>query len=455
MKKKNIFKLFILFGLIISIQAKSNTPSSDKKIDSLILPSEKFQPKTGLNIAPFPEFMIDPFVGLYIGINTTIFDYGDGSKYPNYNQLLNINAAWGTKGKTNLSVRYKRYGKRIFSVKASLTKNNLFPFYGLNGYQTYYNKEYHTTNADNYITTAFYNYRQEKTQFDFYFQDKFPSILLDWQIGLSLNYYNLSRVDFDVLNKNNGSEDLVIDNPTLYDRYIGWNLIEQSERNGGWSNSVRFALIHDSRSSITNPMKGIWSQIILRYTPEFLGNNNSAIQLTATHQHYLTLIEKRVSFAYRLRYDGAFGALAFYTKQVMADGIEGYGGASGVVGEGFGTIWGIHQNRVVAKQMALANFEVRAKLFWFRMFNQNWHLSAVPLFHTGIILEPYTLDLSQVSIEDKELFFRNSHKEFYSSIGLGGKLVMNDNIVIGLDWAHALNKEAGNNALYIGFGYSF
>jgi hypothetical protein len=71
--------------------------------------------------------------------------------------------------------------------------------------------------------------------------------------------------------------------------------------------------------------------------------------------------------------------------------------------------------------MALGNFEIRAKMAQFRLLKQNWHLALVPLFHTGVILQPYDLDLSSVSPEEQEQFFRNSYKGWYSSIGIGGK----------------------------------
>lgn len=103
---------------------------------------------------------------------------------------------------------------------------------------------------------------------------------------------------------------------------------------------------------------------------------------------------------------------------MLADGIEGYGGAFGVVGEGFGTIWGILQNRAVGRKMALSNFELRARLFEFRFLNQNWHISLVPIFHTGLILEPYPIDFSSVTASDREKYFRDSYQGWYSAGGI-------------------------------------
>jgi outer membrane protein assembly factor BamA len=206
-------------------------------------------------------------------------------------------------------------------------------------------------------------------------------------------------------------------------------------------------MVYDTRDRLTNPMHGIWSDFTVRYTPSFLGNENTAIQFAFNHRHYISLIKEKLSFAYRLRYDANFGKLPFYTHQVLADGTEGFGGTA--------TLWGIHQNRIMASQFAMANFELRAKLIRFRFIKQNWYLAAVPLFHTGYLIKKIDFDLSALSQLELDTYFNDTNQKWYSSYGIGGKLVMNENTVIGFDWAHSINPGAGNNAVYVGFGYSF
>ncbi|HBH48813.1 MAG TPA: hypothetical protein DDX98_09240 [Bacteroidales bacterium] len=453
LKRGFIFIWVAISFAVLNVHAASN--NSKIRLDSLLKNSKTLPAKTGYNLAPFPEFNIDPVSGIYLGVNATLYDYGTGEKYPNYNKLINLNAAWGTKGKTNISLRYKQYGAKNLSLKLSHSISNLYPFYGFNGYQTYYNSNYENPSSSEYITTAFFNYKQEKTEVDFHLQGKIGGLKLAWQAGFGFGYYNINRVDFEGLNQDVEETNIIVDAPTLYDRFVDWDIIKDEERNGGWANSFHTSLLYDTRDRLTNPTSGIWTQAILKVHPTFFGNLNNGLQLAIKHHQFYALIPNRISFAFRLRYDATFGNLSFYNRQVLADGIEGYGGASGMVGEGFGTLWGIHQNRVVGKQMALGNFEIRAKMAQFRLLKQNWHLALVPLFHTGVILQPYDLDLSSVSPEEQEQFFRNSYKGWYSSIGIGGKLVMNDNIAIGLDWANALNNEAGKSAIFVGFGYTF
>lgn len=429
------------FGQQVSVLDDQITP------DSSLFNSEKYIAKKGYNLAPLPEFMIDPFIGLYLGIYSTIFDYGDGKIYPNYYQSFTIAAAYGTKGKTNFGLDYLNYGKFLLSAKINHTKSTLYPFYGFNGYQTVYHSTFQDATSTEYITSPFYNYQQVVNRLQLFIQDTLKRSFFNWQIGFDLGYYSTSRVNFAKLNKGVDQAEALPDVATLYDRYIDWGIIGQNEKDGGWSNSVRAGLVFDNRDRLTNPMKGMCSDMTIRYTPSFLGNPTSGIQLAITHRQYITLIKEKLSFAYRLRYDATFGDLPFYTRQVLADGTEGFGGT--------GTLWGIHQNRIEAKQFAMANFELRAKLVRFKLIKQNWYIGAVPLFHTGYLIKPIDIDLTTVSVADKQRFFSTTGNRWYSAYGVGAKLVMNENTVIGFDWAHSINNQAGNNAVYIGYGYTF
>jgi hypothetical protein len=426
---------------------QETTTQNELKTDSSLFNSENYIAKKGYNVAPLPEFMIDPFIGLYLGIYSTIFDYGDGKKYPNYYRSLTVAAAYGTKGKTNFGLEYIGYGKFILSAKVNHTKSTMYPFYGFNGYQTIYNSDFHTAKSDNYITSPFYNYQQTVNRLQVFIQDTIKHSFFNWQIGLDFGHYTASRVNFSKLNKGVDQGEALPDVPTLYDRYVDWGIIAEKEKDGGWANSLRAALVYDNRDRLTNPMHGMWSDITVRATPSVFGNSTSGVQLAITHRHYITLIDERLSFAYRLRYDATFGNLPFYTRQVLADGTEGFGGT--------GTLWGIHQNRITANQFAMGNFELRAKIVRFKFIKQNWYLGFVPLFHTGYLLDPIKMDLSKVSTADKEKYFSTTDKLWYSAYGAGLKIVMNENTVIGFDWAHSINNQAGNDAVYIGYGYTF
>ena len=447
-KKRFVIASLLFIGLLANGQTKQEQKRQEAlKADTTVFSTENYIAKTGYNIAPLPEFQYDPFIGLYLGVAATIFDYGDGKRYPNYYRSLNINAAYGTKGKTNFSLKYLSYGDVLVSAYAGYSRTNLTPFYGYNGYQTLYNVDYHTKDSEDYITKPFYNFDQAEFRANAFVQDTLKGTFINWQVGFDVRNYKTDRVDFAKMNDGVNEDDQIPDEPTLFDKYNEWGIIGEDEKDGGWANALTAALIYDTRDRLTNPMNGMMSDVTLRFSPSFLGNTTSNLQLSLIHRHYLTLIPERVSFAYRLRYDASFGDIPFYARNILADGVVGFGGT--------GSLWGIHQNRVIANQFAMGNFELRAKLFRFRMIKQNWYIAAVPIFHTGYMIDEVDMDLSQVSDEDRAMYFNEDYGKWYSSYGLGAKIVMNENVAIGIDWAHSINKEAGSNAIYIGMGYSF
>ncbi len=445
MRKYILVTIFELSLTITTYCQKDSLKISNNDLTKVT--SDKYIPKKGYNLAPLPEFMIDPYVGLYLGIYSTIFDYGDGKIYPNYYQSLTISAAYGTKGKTNFGLDYTSYQKVLLSAKVNHTLTTLYPFYGFNGYETLFDKDYITAEKTNYITSAFYNYQQSISRIQAYLQDTIKHSFFNWQIGIDFGKYKVNRVDFNKLNKGVNKADIAPDVSTLYDKYVEWGILDAKEKDGGWANSLRFALVYDNRDRLTNPMHGMFSDITLKYTPSFLGNRSSGVQLSVTHRHFITLVDKKVSFAYRLRYDATFGDIPFYSRQVLADGKDGIGGTE--------TLWGINQNRIIANQFVFSNFELRAKFTYFKFLKQNWYISAVPLYHTGYLIQSIDWDLSKVDSTNRQKYFTDSNNHWYSSYGLGAKIVMNENTVIGIDWAHAINKQAGSDALYIGYEYSF
>jgi hypothetical protein len=170
LKRGFIFIWVAISFAVLNVHAASN--NSKIRLDSLLKNSKTLPAKTGYNLAPFPEFNIDPVSGIYLGVNATLYDYGTGEKYPNYNKLINLNAAWGTKGKTNISLRYKQYGAKNLSLKLSHSISNLYPFYGFNGYQTYYNSNYETLPHRNILLQPFSTTNRKRQKLIFTYRGK-------------------------------------------------------------------------------------------------------------------------------------------------------------------------------------------------------------------------------------------------------------------------------------------
>ena len=66
-------------------------------------------------------------------------------------------------------------------------------------------------------------------------------------------------------------------------------------------------------------MKGIWTEVLLFMAPEILGNTDfSYIKLAITHRQYFTIVKDKLSFVYRLGYQGTIaGKVPFYMQPYM------------------------------------------------------------------------------------------------------------------------------------------
>ena len=77
-------KLFlILTALLLCVSLQAQKPKEEAPTDSLGNPT-----KTGWNFGAIPGLTYDNDKGLTYGITANIFDYGDGTYYPNYRHFI-------------------------------------------------------------------------------------------------------------------------------------------------------------------------------------------------------------------------------------------------------------------------------------------------------------------------------------------------------------------------------
>ncbi len=408
--------------------------------------------KTGWNFGALPALGFDSNLGLLYGGIISLYDYGDGSRYPDYNYNLYLQLSRYTKGSMDAIIYFDSYSlvpDKHFIGRLSYNTNGAYPFYGFNGGQSVYNSGFEDTEQEDFITQVYYKLDRKLVKGDIILQDKFGASDFNWMLGIDMAYYKIGSVDIKHLNDGKDEEDLIYDTLGLYDNYVNWGLISDEEKDGGFDNSLKFGLVYDTRDRLTNPMKGIWAEVIARVAPEFLGNYDNFARLSINYRHYLTLIKDDLSFAYRIWYEGAFGETPFYSRQYLtaSNYYEGMGGST--------TLRGVLMNRVVGKQTAIANAEFRWKALRFRAINQNFYLGFNLFTDYGYVLEDYNLNLESVSDASYIKLFSTDYKKLVSTGGLGLKLVMNDNFVVSADYAKSFDESYGATALYVQIGYIF
>ena len=487
MKRIFIFAISILFVLPTFAAKKEKV----QQVDSL---GRKI--KTGWNFGVLPSVAFDADLGFQGGALTNIYYYGDGSQYPEYIHSIYAEAAYTTKNYGIFRVNYdSKYliPKHRLTLDATYQPDAMCDFYGFNGYQSIYNQSLHKWNknpekmdVDTYQSRAFYKYKRNLFRFAADIEGTIWKNI-KWNAGVGVLGYMIGECDIDMLNGKHKYElgedgkptDSKAMNPAiegLYEKYVNWGLIKTAEAKGGWHPYVRLGLTYDSRDQRTCPTKGIYADAFFTYTAAF-GEQAAAgynhLQFNFNFRHYVPVYRDRVTFAYRIgTQNNIAGQSPFYmntylnTLFIQRVMYEGLGGAN--------SLRGIMRNRILANGFAYANVELRCKVAKFDIGRQHFYIGLAPFFDLGVITQPYELpeQILEKYSADKDPYKLPLNNYFamkdgkidqsrvympHMAAGVGLKAAMNENFVLSVDWAMALDPQ--DNAkwanFYIKMGYLF
>ena len=329
--------------------------------------------KKNWNFGFLPAVAFDSDLGLFYGIIINAFDYGDGSIYPNYRQSVLLQIAGYSRGSSEHYIEYDSFTllpSVRFLSRIRYTGNQAYPFYGFNGNQSWYNHAWEMPDDPSYRTRMFYRLDRKNFQMYANIQDTIGKTKFQWHAGWEMGSYKIAPVNIAKINKKLKEIDQLPDTAALFELYKDNGLIRDSEKDGGLVNSIMLGLLYDSRNKLTNPDKGILTEINLRWIPSFFSKDHfSGLSIGLIHKQYFSVIRNRLIFAYRLWLNASIGGdQPFYTRQLLTTfaSAEGYGG--------YNTLRGVLMNRIVSDDFLLANFELRSRLVNFRFINQNWYI---------------------------------------------------------------------------------
>ena len=209
--------LFMSFSLYAQTDVQPNnvTDQEVKDVTTNTLSEEvdkKEIVKTGYNFGPLPAVAYDADKGFQLGALLNIYDFGDGSTYPNTRQQWYFEASFFTKGSQLFVVSYdNRFlipGVR-WSTALTITNEKAMDFYGFNGYQSVYNQDFHKWKKDpdkmnvaDYQSRAFYKYKRDLFRFA---ADVEGTIWKDikWNAGLGVLGYMIDECNINMLNGKN------------------------------------------------------------------------------------------------------------------------------------------------------------------------------------------------------------------------------------------------------------
>jgi outer membrane protein assembly factor BamA len=447
---KKTFTLILISMLVLSVSAQ------EKKV------------KTGWNFGgALPAITFDSDLGFQYGALVDFFNYGDGSKYPEFLDHTYTEVSHYTKGSGIYRFMFESnhiIPKVQWISDLSYLPDQAYNFYGFNGYESVYNKDWMDDKLESppYRTRMFYRMQRNQFRFKNDFQGHLSGEHLKWSAGFAFQDFVNGSVNINKLNKGKSDKlPSIEEQPGLFERYQALGLISASEAKGGWVNTLKAGITWDSRDNRPNPMKGLWTETGIEVSPKFMGNDWAFSRFYFIHRQYFTLVEKTLSFAYRVDYQTKISGDVpfFYESQVITSRL------TGATSEGLGgskTLRGVLRNRVIGDGFVMGNFELRWKPIFFTLFKQDCYLGLNAFYDLGRVTEKIKLPSNLASTfsetyptENYSDYFKTGTEKFHQSAGVSVMLVMNQNFVVAIDCGKAFNEQDGNIGFSIGLNYLF
>ena len=465
---KKLFTTLLIVILTFSLTAQENGKTLNENGEII---------KKGWNYGPLPVVGYNSDLGFQYGACVDIFNYGDGSKYPNYDFKINFELSTYTKGSS--IIRSYSYWNNIIP-KGKLFADfgyfidKKFDFFGFNGYAAPYYKDIAANycavlnRSDNYPyyfdisepgmkESGFYALNRKQFRAVMSMQQQIGDVK-NLYYGIGLGYYNY---DFQRLNIKKYENQM-----TLYEMYCESGIIRDDEKSGGNVTQFKVGIIYDSKNYENDPTSGMYFEATLTAAPDFIDRHGyDHLAFTGVFHHYIPVVGDKLTFGYRLGTQNVIaGDIPFYAmmntnlmfyKKIYT---EAYGGST--------TGRGINRNSVIGQGVAWLNAELRWRITNFKFINQNWCVAINPMFDAGMVTQTFRLEEQKKAMEllkdhmtgdwDEDLIYSGKEESLHTSAGCGLKLIMNKNFVVSAEFAKALNKLDGEGMrAYIGFNYIF
>ena len=418
--------------------------------------------KTGINFGPLPAVGYSSDLGWHYGALTDIYQYGDGSQYPDYVWKMNVEASWYSKGNstyhTFFDSKYLIPGLRV-SAAISYFGNKTTNFYGFNGASSKYVPQLNMITSNG---QGFYLMKRNIFRIQTCFQGAFGDSHWGWAGGLT--YWDI-RTGHAVNKGLTAANDV-----SLYDIYVNHDVIPALERDGGKHLEAKVGVVYDTRDHENNPSRGTNLEVYMFGSPDIISkHDNNYLKLAVHFKQFFTLVPDRLVFGGHLAFQGLIAGNAPYYMLQSIQSIN----MKQINTEGLGstcTVRGTIANRLQGNSYAWSNFELRWSFAKFRWINQNWTLATNPFFDAGMIVKPYrqqqleslSRDLSIVAADNDggyylaRDFYTGNAEKLHMSAGIGLHVIMNQNFNINFEFGKCFDPNDGTGlGINIGLNYIF
>lgn len=433
-------KIVLLAAAVFAALTAVSAQDAEKKV------------KTGWTLSALPSVSFSSDQGFQYGLFGDIYNYGDGSTYPEYLHDIGFEVSHFTKGRTRAFLSYdSKYMIPGIRINASITYmlDPLYNFYGFNGCAQ---PVYPELSANREKEINFYGMSRNMLRILADFQGNIAPHF-NWAAGLAFWNFELGK------QKQYGYYDT---DYSLYQDYIENGIIYESEKDGGTRLELKAGVVYDTRDREAAPNRGVWAEIYMGGSPSITGDGFNYLKLNAHFRQYISTPLQwnggGINLAYHLAYTGTIaGEVPFYMQQNVPTLY-----LRQMISEGMGssnTMRGFYGNRMVADGYAWANAELRIKLFSFTFLKQFFYVAINPFYDCGAIVQPYRADeMAKVFPSSAEQIAKQA-RTFEHSAGVGLKIAWNENFIVSVEMAKALknaNLEMGPKTwISIGTGYAF
>ena len=398
----------------------------------------------GWTFGGLPVVAYNADFGLQYGALANFFFYGDqGIRYPYYDHSIYLEYTNTTRGESKFKMRYdaRELIREVrFRVDLEHKKTLYKPFYGFNGYQSFYDGEFLNPNSNRFISQLFYSYEQEQLTASARAEKNLRGKQLRVQTEMQLINTSIYPVDRDRFNEGKSLEQQAPDTSSLYEYYTAWGIIPQKDQSGGTYMQLGAGGIVDTRDIEPFPASGLWEELSLSYGIPLDGVARSFVSLRAIHRHYLTLLYDRLILAHRIQYS------TYLTDDIPFYQLHWLGGND--------NLRGIKYNRLIGAGVAGATAELRWKVFKMVIFNQNLYAGLNLFFDTGMVTKQYKYSQENVP-NNYQFLFDQPDQKLHHATGIGLKGALNENFVISIDYGRAMDARDGNSGMYIGLNWQF
>ena len=404
-----------------------------------LLGQEEPAPKKGWGFTPMPDLSYNSDLGLNMGAFCDFFYYGDGTIYPNFYHHIAVAAAWATKGAWYVHGMFDSHtlipGVR---VTASLTYRDASAnnFYGFNGIASPFDP---LLEMNQETRTAYYNNHKQVIRAVAVVQREGKN-QLNWMGGLAFRHIRLQ--DYNLSNYDSGN--------SLWLAYQNAGLIRADEAHGGTSLELKGGITYDTRDVELFPGKGLYGELYLNGNIDLAHGKYHYAQLVGHFRHFVPIVFNRLTLAYHIGLQHQLlGEMPYYNLSEISTLLYQYEEYEGL-GSRY-TIRGYKYDRILAPGIAWANIELRATLVNFNLLKRRISLVLMPFVDLGTITRPYRLE------EQKTLpgLYQDRQLPVMVSCGIGGKVHINTNFILGIDFGKALDPQLSDFTIGMHSTYMF